>query len=302
VQRSSDAGGLSVDLFERHTGAPPDPAALALQAGRPVNEHKSVRRTSGSGADRLYQRIARKLFDELAGGSHEVGARLAAERDLAELHGVSRPVIREAMIALEVQGLIEVRVGAGAFVRRLPGPEDTPAFHVTGFELTEARLMLEGESAALAATQMTPAELDALDGLVKAIARENEQPTYGDAADEAFHLLIARATRNALVVKTTKQYWDLRSTSPECALLHSRARDADVRPVVDEHRAIAVAIRARDPATARAAMRAHLRNVIDSLLVATEELASTEQDPSLAKTRDRYARKNHEDPAVCHGR
>jgi GntR family hexuronate regulon transcriptional repressor len=173
---------------------------------------------------------------------------------------------------------------------------------VTGFELTEARLMLEGESAALAATEMTPAEIDALDELADSIARENQQPTYSDSADEAFHMLIAKATRNGLIVKTTKQYWELRSTSPECALLHSRARDADVRPVVEEHRAIAAAIRARDPAAARAAMRRHLGNVIDNLLVASEERASIEQRSSPTSPRRRYARANHEDSAVCHGR
>jgi DNA-binding FadR family transcriptional regulator len=260
-----------------------------------VNDLIPVRRTPSAGADRLYQRVARVLFNELATGKFAVGTRLPAERDLAELHGVSRPVIREAMIALEVQGLIEVRIGAGAFVRRVPSPQDRPAFHVTGFELTEARLVLEGEAAALAAVHMTNLEVDALDRLVEQIARENEQPTYSDAADEAFHLLIAASTRNGLIARTIKEYWELRSSSPECALLHSRARDAQVRPVVDEHRAIASAIRARDPSAARTAMRLHLSNVIDGLLVATEERARAGGDDLPASTRKRF-RRNHE---VC---
>jgi GntR family transcriptional repressor for pyruvate dehydrogenase complex len=242
------------------------------------------------GADRLYQRIARTLFDALASGQYRVGDRLPAERDLAEEHGVSRPVIREAMIALEVQGLIEVRVGAGAYVRRLPGSKDRPAFHVTGFELTEARLLFEGEAAALAATHITDAELDTLDRLVDEMAAENEQPEFSDRADRDFHLLIAAATRNALIVKTVEQYWNLRSSSPECALLHLRARDADARPVVEEHRAIAAALRSRDPATARSAMRDHLSNVMDHLLVATEEQAIANARKAVASTRERFAR------------
>jgi GntR family transcriptional repressor for pyruvate dehydrogenase complex len=240
--------------------------------------------------DRLYQRIARALFEALATGQYRIGDRLPAERDLAEEYGVSRPVIREAMIALEVQGLIEVRVGAGAYVRRLPGTKDRPAFHVTGFELTEARLLFEGEAAALAATHITDAELDTLDRLVDEIAAENEQPEFSDRADRDFHLLIATTTRNALIAKTIEQYWDLRSSSPECALLHLRARDADMRPVVEEHRAIAAALRARDPATARAAMRAHLGNVMDHLLVATEEQAIANARKALESTRERFAR------------
>jgi DNA-binding FadR family transcriptional regulator len=247
-------------------------------------------RAAVEGADRLYQRIARSLFNDLANGKYRIGNRLPAERDLAEEHNVSRPVVREAMIALEVQGLIEVRVGAGAYVRRLPASEDRPDFHVTGFELTEARLLFEGEAAALAATHITDAELDALDGLVDRIAAENEQPSFSDSADRAFHMLIATATRNALIAKTVEHCWDLRSTSPECALLHMRARDADMRPVVDEHRAIAAALRARDPMSARAAMRSHLGNVMDHLLIATEELAVADARKSVASRRERYSR------------
>jgi GntR family transcriptional regulator, hexuronate regulon transcriptional repressor len=239
-------------------------------------------------ANRLYQRIARILFDQLAEGRYKVGDRLPAERDLAEEHEVSRPVVREAMIALEVQGLIEVRIGAGAYVRRLPGSDDQPDFHVTGFELTEARLLFEGEAAALAATHISDAELAELDALLAEIAAENAQASFSDRADRAFHLLIARATRNTLIAKTVEQYWDLRSASPECALLHGRARDADMRPVLDEHRAIADALHARDPAAARAAMRAHLSNVMDDLLVATEEQAIAEARQSIASKRERY--------------
>ena len=258
-------------------------------AGRADKEVRE-RSPQTDGADRLYQRIARILFNDLASGKYRLGDRLPAERDLAEEHGVSRPVVREAMIALEVQGLIEVRVGAGAYVRRLPGTEDKPDFHVTGFELTEARVLFEGEAAALAATHITDAELDELDRLVDRIAVENEQADFSDSADRAFHLLIATATRNALIAKTIEQYWDLRSNSPECALLHMRARDADMRPVVDEHRAIAGALRRREPAAARAAMRSHLSNVMDDLLIATEELAVSDARKSVATRRERYSR------------
>jgi GntR family transcriptional repressor for pyruvate dehydrogenase complex len=249
---------------------------------RAVRQARPESRQGAGGFDRLYQRIARTLFDELAAGKYQVGDRLPAERDLAEDHNVSRPVIREAMIALEVQGLIEVLVGSGAYVRRLPGTEDQPDFHVTGFELTEARL--------LAAVHITDQELEELDRLVARIAMENELPSFSVAADRAFHMLIAGATRNALIAKTIEQYWELRSTSPECALLHLRAKNADVRPALDEHRAIAAALHARDPNAARAAMRSHLSNVMDNLLVATEEQAIADAREALETTRKRFGR------------
>lgn len=184
-------------------------------------------------------------------------------------YDVSRPTVREAIIALEVQGLVDVRVGSGAYVKRVPGKTEIPGFNITAFELTEARLLFEGEAAALAASQITDEELNELDALVRAIAAENLSKGGSERADRAFHLSIAAATRNAAIVNTIKELWNLRANSPESALLHEKARTANIKPVVDEHSAIVDALRNRDPAAARTAMRMHLSAVLDSLLFAT---------------------------------
>ncbi len=239
--------------------------------------------------DRLYQDLARSLLEELASGRYPVGARLPAERELAATYSVSRPTVREAMIALEVQGLVEVRVGSGAYVRRLPGMEDIPGFNITAFELTEARLIFEGEAAALAAGQITDEEVTEIAMLVEAIAEENLQPDGAERADRDFHLAIAKATRNTAIYNAIEHLWELRSTSPEAALLHEKARTANIKPVVDEHTAVLTALRNRDPAAARAAMRAHLSQVIDSLLFATEERAIEEARLAAKARRQRYA-------------
>jgi len=240
--------------------------------------------------DRLYQELARKLIEEMSAGRFPVGSRLPAERELAAQYEVSRPTVREAMIALEVQGLVEVRIGSGAYVLRLPGKSDVPGFNITAFELTEARLLFEGEAAALAATQISDAELGEIEGLVHEIARENLAPKGTDKADRAFHLAIARATRNNAVFETIKNLWKLRYTSPEAALLHEKARTANVKPVVDEHTAILEALKLRDPAAARAAMRAHLSAVLESLLFATEAKAVENARRTAQAQRDRYSR------------
>jgi GntR family transcriptional regulator, hexuronate regulon transcriptional repressor len=240
--------------------------------------------------DRLYQDVARDLLEELAAGRYAVGGRLPAERELASKYNVSRPTVREAIIALEVQGLVEVRVGSGAYVLRLPGKEDLPGFNITAFELTEARLLFEGEAAALAATQIGDEELAGIERLVEAIAQENLQPDGAERADREFHLAIARATRNTAILDAIEHLWDLRSTSPEAALLHEKARRANIKPVVDEHTAILEALRARDPAAARAAMRGHLSQVIDSLLFATEERQIEEARQAAKAKRERYSR------------
>lgn len=243
-----------------------------------------------SSQHRLYQELARKLIEELASGKYKIGSRLPAERELAAEYEVSRPTVREAVIALEVQGLVEVRVGSGAYVKRLPGKSDIPGFNVTAFELTEARLLFEGEAAALAATQITDAEIEALEQLIRDIADENLKEGGTEKADREFHLTIARATRNTAVVDTIEALWQLRSTSPESALLHEKARTANIKPVVDEHQAVLNALRDRDPAAARAAMRNHLSAVLDSLLFATEEKAIEDARRTAAAQRARYAK------------
>ena len=263
---------------------------MAKPASQPASPNALfvVGRYDAPANDRLYQRLARRLFEELVAGTYAIGDRLPAERELAIEYGASRPAVREALIALEVQGFIEVRVGSGAYVCRLPGQGEEPGFAITAFELTEARIMFEGEAAALAAVQISDAEIELLDGLVEAMTTENLLAEVTENADRDFHMAIAKATRNAGVVRTIEDLWHLRSTSPECALLHAKARNAKVRPVVAEHAAIVDALRARDAAAARGAMRAHLTSVMDHLLFKTEEMAMEQARLALATTRQRY--------------
>ena len=245
---------------------------------------------NGKSNDRLYQDLARSLIEELSQGRYPIGTRLPAERDLALRYDVSRPTVREAVIALEVQGLVEVRLGSGAYVKRLPGDEDRPGFNLTAFELTEARLLFEGEAAALAATQVNDADIAEIELLVQRIPEENQDPNGTESADREFHLAIARATRNVAVYNAIVHLWDLRSTSPEAKLLHEKARHAQIKPVVEEHTAVLEALRARDPNAARSAMRAHLSAVLEGLLFATEERALAEARKATQVKRERYAR------------
>lgn len=239
--------------------------------------------------DRLYQRLARHIFDDLVAGRYAIGSRLPAERELCAEYGASRPAVREALIALEVQGYIDIRVGSGAYVRRLPGREDHPGFAITAFELTETRLAFEGEAAALAAKQITDDEIAKLEALLDAMTAENLRAKVTEDADREFHMTIAGATRNAGIVLMIDELWRLRSTSPACALLHDKARHAKIRPVVAEHRRIVEALKARDPQAARAAMRAHLAAVMDHLLFTTEEMALEEARRAAAGVRARFS-------------
>lgn len=246
--------------------------------------------TKAQASARLYKEIAAKLISDIQTGKYSVGARLPAERDLASMYKVSRPVIREAIIAMEVQGLVDVRLGSGVYVMSTAEQKHLPADEMSAIELTEARLLIESEVAALAAAQISDEELQDLEVLVDQIEEENRTPGGREEADAAFHLAIAKATRNSALVESVERLWELRSTSREASLLHEKARHANIKPVVDEHTAILHALQARDPKAAREAMRSHLLQVLESLLFATEQRAVDEARRSVQVKRERYSR------------
>src|SRR4051812_22632513 len=106
---------------------------------------------------RLYRQIAEQLRVLMTTGEFTPGHRLPAERDLAKQFGVSRPSVREALIALEVEGWVEVRTGSGVYVleraaRSQGGHRKVPPTEWGPLELIRARKVIEGEIAALAAT------------------------------------------------------------------------------------------------------------------------------------------------------
>lgn len=162
----------------------------------------SSRRPIKTGQSKLYQTVARKLIAAIGDGRYPAGQRIPAERELAQEFGVSRPTVREAIIALEVQGLVEVRMGSGVYVLRATHEPNQPSDRIGAFELTEARLLFEGEAAALAATEMTDAQFDELDVLIELIDEENRRGVAGEEPDREFHLAIARGTGNGGVART----------------------------------------------------------------------------------------------------
>jgi DNA-binding FadR family transcriptional regulator len=188
---------------------------------------------------------------------------LPSERELAVQLGVSRPSVREALIALEVAGKVEVRVGSGIFVAtRRPVALADPSKEGQGpFELLRARWLVEGEVAAEAARTSKADELDVVRAAVAEMKARQRQKLSADAADRDFHLGIASATHNSALVSVVQDLWD-RGRGDIWKRMELHFQTPELRAATfRDHRAILMALEARDSRGARAAMRQHLERV-----------------------------------------
>lgn len=240
-------------------------------------------------AQRLYKSVADNLLAVIDSGQYKVGDRLPAERDLATQYNVSRPTMREAVIALEIAGRVEVRKGSGVYViEQATHGSKSLDLDVGPFELTEARMLIEGEAAGLAATLISDEEIAELAIIIEKMKRENESADGEELADKAFHMLIARATRNGAIETIIEDLWTLRDRSELTQTMYETVRMVGVKPSIDEHIAIFEALKARDPVEARTAMRTHLSRVIDTMFEATEIEAFEKVKRRVSKGRKRY--------------
>ncbi|MDI7776456.1 FadR/GntR family transcriptional regulator [Asticcacaulis sp. EMRT-3] len=221
---------------------------------------------------KLYRRIADSIAAEIESGHYKPGDRLPTERDLAVQFGVSRPSLREAMIALEIMGLIEAKQGLGITVARkkhkLPPITDS---EIGAFELIEARRLFEGEVAALAATLINDEQLAELEDLMASM--NDADPARAEKADREFHMTIARTTGNGAMVTSVENLWDWRYHSPLARNILARAADLGMKDRINEHTDILNALKNRSSGAARQAMHDHMDRVIDHLLRATELVA-----------------------------
>jgi len=211
--------------------------------------------------ERLYEQVARQVADLIGRGELKRGERLPAERDLARRLGISRPTVREAMIALEIAGLVEVRTGSGIYVRDEAGlPQITFDAGPGAFDLLAARRMIEPEIAAAAAQAATAATVAVLDATIARLSAAQDHVASQDP-DRDFHLALARATGNGVLVGIVEGLWTA-MFSPLFNALSARTGLPDNRRMtIADHTAVRDRVAARDPDGARAAMRAHLEHV-----------------------------------------
>ena len=213
---------------------------------------------------RLYQQIAAQLSALIASGEFTVGQRLPSERELAAQLGVSRPSLREALIALELEGLVEVRVGAGIWVTAASGRSLAPPGQQEGegpFELLSARWLIEGEITAMAAREATATDLASIRAALTEMERLEKKQQDFSASDREFHIRIAASTRNGVLQAVVEDLWD-RGRGAMWRLMEQHFQTPALQAAsVADHRAILQALAAHDPREARNARRAHLKRV-----------------------------------------
>jgi DNA-binding FadR family transcriptional regulator len=212
-------------------------------------------------ARRLYRQIADQVRALIDSGEYAVGSRLPTERDLAEQLKVSRPTVREALIALEVEGRVRIRVGSGIYVAEpaaLASLLPTSAVIEGPFELLRAREFIEGAIAEQAARLATSADIERIDASLEAMATVQHPGEASMIHDRAFHVAITGSLDNAVLVRVVGELFDQRLNPYFAKLAHYFENPDSWNAALAEHRVIRDAIVARDPDAARLAMREHL--------------------------------------------
>ncbi|WP_045496741.1 FCD domain-containing protein [Vibrio hyugaensis] len=224
---------------------------------------------------RSYQTIGLILRKELSDGLYTIGSRLPPERDIAERLNVGRTVVREAIIMLELENLVEVKKGSGVYVINLPQDKNcqadssfVPQEDIGPFEMLQARQLLESTIAEFAAVQATPSDIERMREALEIEKNEIEsEGSLDPTGDRLFHLCIAEATQNSLLVDMLKQLWERRESSPMWKKLHCHIENKDYcKEWLDDHAQILLAMKRKDPRAAKHAMWQHLEHVKVRLL------------------------------------
>ncbi|EPC5667616.1 FadR/GntR family transcriptional regulator [Serratia liquefaciens] len=212
--------------------------------------------------------VLAQLKEGISNGTFPVGEKLPSENLLAEAFGVSRVPVREALGILEVSGIISSRQGGGhrveqhsllskyqPLVLEIADPGEVEA-------LLEMREVIEQQAASMAAERHTEQELRAIELALNDFKRCTlDEGLIGHREDYLFHRAIMQASHNPFFVQILDNMHELYLGVLVYSLSKNLGRQAERQRVIDEHQRVFMAIKARDPAAATAAMQSHLSNV-----------------------------------------
>ena len=212
---------------------------------------------------RLYEQLAARLLDYVEVTGLGVGDRLPSERDLAQALQVSRASVRQATVALEVRGTLDVRHGDGIYLRSAPNDSGRLMELMTQRHrmpaILEAREALETQLAALAAERRSDADVAAMDQALDAMAADIDAGGLGEEGDRLFHEAVTRAARSPLLADF------MTALAVPISETRRNSLGEPGRPArsLTAHRRILEGIRRGDASAARQAMRRHVKMVAD---------------------------------------
>jgi GntR family transcriptional repressor for pyruvate dehydrogenase complex len=208
---------------------------------------------------RLYHQVADQIRSVIDQGGFAPGTRLPPERELAAQLGVSRPSLREALLALEIAGRVEVRMGSGIYVCAPAGSMPVPlALGDSPSELMQARAVLEASVIPLAMARATKAGVEQVRACLEAMRDDVRRGLSPVEADRRFHVAIVEMTGNSVLVRMVGELFDGRNLPISSRMTHHTETARSWAAALREHEAIFQALEARNPQDAAAAMHGHL--------------------------------------------
>ncbi|PUZ31272.1 FadR/GntR family transcriptional regulator [Staphylococcus arlettae] len=220
---------------------------------------------------KIYEQVADLLLEQIKTGEYEVGDKLPSIQKLAQNYGVSVASIREALNALRTIGVIEIKQGYGTFIK-----QKEPIFFEIGEkfnsltqveELLELREIIERTTVGKAAIQRSATDLENMKKALTDMGKAVSDGTSGEAADLQFHLSIAQAANNSLLVELMNNISGLMKDSmKETRKIFIYSKQKTMEKLYEEHEAIYLAIEQQQEEQAIAAMEAHLSEIKATIL------------------------------------
>ena len=214
--------------------------------------------------NKLYIQIYNQIHNAICSGQYEVGARLPSEKDLCAMFNVSRVPVREALCALELNGLIDSMQGAGYYVKRTTTVEYEWVQEIEPQDIIRTRMVLEPDIARLAAAQINNEQCLELRGIIQRFKAEAKKDTYSTAADKEFHLFLARVGGNALYTMIMELIFKTMETRMWELILNRTIATPTYREQNNsEHLHIAQAVLDGRPDDAYAFMKEHMEQLYE---------------------------------------
>lgn len=220
---------------------------------------------------KIYEQVADIILEQIKAGDYQVGDKLPSIQKIGKQYGVSVASVREALNALRTIGIIEMKQGYGTFIK-----QTEPTFFELGDkftslseikELLELREIVESATVEKAALYRTEEDLVELKQALVEMGQAVTDGTSGEKADLEFHLAIAKAAKNTLLVELLNNISELmRNSMEETRKIFIYSKQKTMNKLLEEHDVIYQAILQQNDVKAVDAMRAHLLEVKETIL------------------------------------